>query len=118
MAGNAMGESPAMSRTFALALLLVLAVPSTAAAALKARGSVEQVHVTGAKRGAKLTLVARSGKRASQRAGKLGGAVFRNVKPGRYRVQLASACACSPTARPRRRRSSTDRRSPSPATAT
>ena len=44
------------------------------------------MHVTGAKRGAKLTLVARSGKRASQRAGKLGGAVFRNVKPGRYRV--------------------------------
>ena len=77
-----------MPRTLALALLLVLALPGTAAAALKARGSVEQVHVTGAKRGAKLTLIDRSGRtRDTQRAGKLGGAVFRNVKPGRYRVQ-------------------------------
>ena len=75
-----------MPRTLALALLLVLALPGTAAAALKARGSVEQVQVTGAKRGAKVTLVARGGKRVSQRAGTLGGAVFRNVKPGSYRV--------------------------------
>ena len=43
--------------------------------------------MTGAKRGAKLTLVDRAGRmRGSQRAGKLGGAVFRGVKPGVYRV--------------------------------
>src|ERR1700709_816724 len=70
-----------MPRTLALAFLLALAVPSTAAAALDASGSVEQVHVTGARPGAKLTLGHRS-----QRAGKLGGAVFRGVRPGVHRV--------------------------------
>jgi predicted acyl esterase len=74
-----------MSRTLALALLLALALPSTAAAALNARGSVEQVHVTGAKPGTKLTLSGR-GKVVTRRAGKLGGAIFRNVRPGTYRV--------------------------------
>ena len=43
---------------------------------------MEQVHVTGARPGAKLMV----GKR-SQRAGRLGAAVFRNVKPGVYRVR-------------------------------
>jgi len=80
-----------MPRTLALALLLAsaaLAAPSTAAAAVSARGSVEQVHVTGARPGSKLMLVDRRGLvRRSQRAGKLGAAVFRNVKPGRYRVR-------------------------------
>jgi predicted acyl esterase len=71
-----------MPRTFALALLLALVVPSTAAAALKAHGSVRQVYVTGAKKGAKITVAGRT-----QRAGKLGAAVFRNVKPGTYRVR-------------------------------
>jgi predicted acyl esterase len=72
-----------MPRTLALAILLVLmlAGPATAAAALQVSGSVEQVHVTGARPGAKLTLGHRS-----QRAGKLGGAVFRNVKPGVHQV--------------------------------
>ena len=40
-----------MPRTLALALLLAFAAPSTAAAALRVTGSVEQVHVTGARRG-------------------------------------------------------------------
>ena len=71
-----------MSRTLALAILLALTVPSTAAAALKAHGSVEQVYVTGAKPGAKVRLGHRT-----QRAGKLGAVVFRTVKPGTYRVQ-------------------------------
>ena len=80
-----------MSRTLAVALLLAtaaLASPSTAPAAFKARGSVEQVHVTGARPGTMLALADRRGLvRRSQRAGKLGAAVFRNVKPGRYRVR-------------------------------
>src|SRR5215207_6867320 len=71
-----------MPRTLALALLLLVAAPSTAAAALRVTGSVEQVHVTGARPGAKLMLGQRS-----QRAGKLGGAIFRNVKPGVHRVR-------------------------------
>ena len=70
-----------MPRTLALALLLAsaaLAAPSTAAAAVSARGSVEQVHVTGARPGSELMLVDRRGlARRSQRAGQLGGAVFR-----------------------------------------
>ena len=74
-----------MSRTLALALLLALALPSTAAAAVKARGSVEQVQVTGARKGAKLTLV-RGSKHISKRAGKLGGAVCRKLTPGTYRL--------------------------------
>jgi uncharacterized protein len=74
-----------MSRTLPLALLLALLVPSAATAAPKARGSVEQVYVTGAKPGAKLTLRGH-GRSVTKRAGRLGGAVFRGVKPGRYRV--------------------------------
>ena len=53
---------------------------------MKARGSVEQVYVTGAKRGAKLTLTRNGERVARKRAGRLGAAVFRNVKPGRYRL--------------------------------
>ena len=71
-----------MPRTLALAILLALAAPSTAAAALRVSGSVEQVHVTGARPGAKLMVG-----RRTQRAGKLGGAVFRGVRPGVYRVR-------------------------------
>ena len=84
--GQRYGRVPAMSRTLALALLLLLALPGTAAAALKARGSVEQVQVTGAKRGAKLMLTGK-GKTVTKRAGKLGGAVFRDLKPGSYRLR-------------------------------
>ncbi len=80
-----------MPRTLALALLLAaaaLASPSTAAAAFSARGSVEQVHVSGTHPGARIALVDRRGRtRASQRAGSLGGVVFRHVKPGLYRVR-------------------------------
>jgi predicted acyl esterase len=80
-----------MPRILALALLLAsaaLASPSSAAAAFSARGSVEQVHVSGARPGARLTLLDRRGRtRASRRAGSLGGAVFRHVKPGLYRVR-------------------------------
>ena len=75
-----------MSRTLPLALLLLaLLVPASASAAPTVRGSVEQVQVTGAQRGAELTLRGH-GKRVTKRAGRLGGAVFRGVKPGRYRV--------------------------------
>jgi hypothetical protein len=74
-----------MVRLTLLVLLAILAFPVGATGAVRARGSVEQVHVTGAKRGAALTLSGR-GRAVTKRAGRLGGAVFRGVKPGRYRV--------------------------------
>src|SRR4051812_30467790 len=77
-----MAEWRAMPRILSLAILLALLVPSTAAAAVKVRGSARQVQVTGAKPGAKVTVG-----RVTKRAGKLGGIVFRGVKPGSYRVR-------------------------------
>ena len=71
-----------MPRTFALAILLALLVPSTAAAALQGARQRRQVYVTGAKPGAKVTV---GGK--TKRAGRLGAIVFRGVKPGTYRVR-------------------------------
>jgi predicted acyl esterase len=86
-------------RRFPLLVVPVLAtmvalfagVPA-ANAALTARGSVEQVQVTGASPNAKLRLVARDGRTvATQRSGFLGGAVFRGVKPGPgYRVRAGA----------------------------
>ncbi|HEX5621821.1 MAG TPA: CocE/NonD family hydrolase, partial [Solirubrobacteraceae bacterium] len=77
-----------MRRTSAavLALAIVFIIPAAAEAKVKAHGSVEQVYVTGAKRGAKLTLKRNGHRVARQRAGRHGAAVFRNVRPGRYRL--------------------------------
>ncbi len=49
---------------------------------LTARGSVEQVQVTGATPGARVKLLRRGEAVDSKRAGELGGAVFRRVDPG------------------------------------
>jgi predicted acyl esterase len=59
------------------------------AAAFTARGSAEQVDVTGVAPGAQLLLINRAGRQvASQAADSLGGIVFRNVTPGSdYRVR-------------------------------
>jgi predicted acyl esterase len=66
----------------------LLAVPQPAGAAPTARGSVEQVHVTGAKPGAKVALLRHGRVAGAKRAGSLGGVVFRRVTPGRgYRVR-------------------------------
>jgi hypothetical protein len=75
----------------AAALLGGLAA-SAQAKGLTARGSVEQVQVTGARPGAQLALVDRRGRRvAVRRAGPLGGLVFRDVAPGRgYRVRATT----------------------------
>jgi uncharacterized protein len=76
---------------------VVLAVLAAGAAgaqsALTARGSVEQVEVTGAEPGARLKLIDRGGDVVdSQSAGPLGGAVFRKVDPsGGYRVSEGGA---------------------------
>ena len=62
---------------------------SAAAHHFTARGSAEQVYVTGAKPGTTLALFNAKGKRvATHRVNSLGGALFRGVKPGRgYRVK-------------------------------
>jgi len=57
-------------------------------AAVNAQGSVEQVYATGLTPGAQMTLVDGKGKKvAAKKVDKLGGLLFRDVKPGSgYRV--------------------------------
>ncbi len=79
----------------AAAVLLLFALPLTTASAsvaFTARGSVEQVQVTGANPGQQLKLVNRGGKVVStRRAGSLGGIVFRHVPSGGgYHVRQAN----------------------------
>jgi predicted acyl esterase len=78
--------------TVAAVVAFVLAGGAGAAEAFTARGSVEQVYVTGSKPGARLSLVNRGGRTvATKRANALGGLLFRGVRPGRgYRVRPAS----------------------------
>jgi hypothetical protein len=90
-----------------LAALLTLAVCAAGAqaqsghraASYTAHGSVEQVYVTGARAGAALRLVNRRGaKVSSQRADSLGGALFRDVAPGRgYRVLQSTRRGTAPS---------------------
>jgi uncharacterized protein len=82
-------------------MLLVLTAPADAA--FTARGSAEQVYVTGADPGTRLTLVDRRGRKvAAKRAGSLGGAVFRHVKPGRgYRLRGRRLTVLSSRSKPR-----------------
>src|SRR4051794_41769972 len=79
----------------AVAALMSIGAVGASAATLTARGSVEQVQVTGAQKGAKVTLVDRRGRTvATQKAGPLGGAVFRRVKPGKaYKIRTAAGKA-------------------------
>jgi hypothetical protein len=69
-------------------ILCALFGAGLAEARLTARGSAEQVQVTGVGHGAKVKLFNRAGHKVkSRRADSLGGVVFRGVKPGRgYRV--------------------------------
>ena len=78
-------------------MLLALAVPASAGAAVQARGSVNQVDVTGVRPGAKVTLT-RAGRRiATRRAGALGGALFRGVAAGGgYRVDRSRPLGVMP----------------------
>jgi uncharacterized protein len=72
----------------AAAVVLISVLATTAEAAVEARGSVKQVHVTGANPGARVVLLHRSNVVGTRPASELGGAVFRGVVPrGRYRVR-------------------------------
>src|SRR3954447_14796069 len=76
----------------ALAALMSICAATGAQAKITARGSVKQVQVTGARKGAHVTLTDHRGRRVqTQRAGALGGVVFRAVRPGKgYRVSGAT----------------------------
>jgi hypothetical protein len=71
-------------------LALVGAQSALAAPSFSANGSSEQVYVTGLASGQRMALVNSAGRTvATQRAGSLGGVLFRNVKPGSgYRVRV------------------------------
>src|SRR6266850_5467113 len=86
-----------MIRSVALALL-VLVLGASTAQALTAKGSAEQVYVTGLAAGARATLVDAAGKDVRTRtANPLGGMLFRNVKPGDgYRVRAADGTTSDP----------------------
>jgi hypothetical protein len=70
---------------------VLLLVPATAGAALKARGSTEQAYVLGAKRGERLQLENARGKVVRRgRADRFGSRIFRRVAPrAGYRVRRA-----------------------------
>jgi uncharacterized protein len=70
---------------FALTTGTAAATPS-----FSAHGSVQQVYVTGAPAGSRMSLLDSSGKTvATKRVDSLGGLLFRDVKPGSgYRVRL------------------------------
>ena len=74
-------------------LAAVCPSPSNAATAFVARGSAEQVYVTGLAPGEPMRLLASGGRLiATQRADSLGGLMFRNVTPGSgYRVRVRRA---------------------------
>jgi uncharacterized protein len=75
------------------AAIALIAAPDRASAAnaLAVHGSVEQVYVTGAQPGTKLTLLDRRGKRVARKpVGLLGGVLYRRVPAGKgYRVRAA-----------------------------
>jgi predicted acyl esterase len=78
--------------------LLFASTSAVAAPAFNARGSVEQVYVTNAAPGAKLTLVNSAGKAlGTKTVNSLGGTLFREVPAGSgYRVRPASGEASGP----------------------
>jgi uncharacterized protein len=75
--------------TTAVGVSLLLPAAAGAAPDFEARGSAKQVYVTGLKPNAKANLIGARGKKLrTRRANKLGGLLFRRVKPGRgYRVR-------------------------------
>jgi hypothetical protein len=72
--------------------LLLMSAPALAAPTFSARGSVEQVYVTGLAAGARMSLLNSAGKTvATRQASSLGGLLFRSVAPGSgYRVRPAA----------------------------
>jgi len=78
-----------------LVLGLIGATGASAAPSFSARGSAEQVYVTGVAPSAQMSLITPAGTTLyTQQADSLGGLLFRKVPPGTgYRVRLASGGA-------------------------
>jgi uncharacterized protein len=69
--------------TLVLAALLVAAAPAAAHAAFKARGSIDQAYVLGAKKGQRLQLLDSRGRVvAAGKADRFGSKIFRELSPG------------------------------------
>ena len=85
--------SRALVAACASLVLLALAATDARAAAPVAHGSAEQVYATGLKPGARTALLDSRGDVVDrQRAGELGGVVYREVKPGNgYRLKAGGA---------------------------
>jgi uncharacterized protein len=97
------GAKQLLGGLFAAALVALMVVPAAAGAAtFRAHESVQQVYVLGARPGQRLTLLDRRGRIVSvQRAGPLGGAVFRDVAPGPgYRVVPAATPTATASSAP------------------
>ena len=79
--------------TLVLVALLAAAAPAAAQAALKARGSIEQAYVLGAKKGQRLQLLdAAAGVVGAGKADRFGSKIFRELRPGGgYRRQARAA---------------------------
>ncbi len=76
----------------AVVMALLLVPSASGAVGLEVRGSVEQVQVTGANPGEQLELLLGNKLVGARTAGELGGAIFRDVKPGRgYRVRAGGS---------------------------
>ena len=77
--------------------MLMAATGAAAAPTFTARGSVEQVYVTGLAPAAKMSLLNSAGTTiATRQANSLGGLLFRNVPPGSgYRVRPSAGGAAS-----------------------
>ncbi|MGN6373560.1 MAG: CocE/NonD family hydrolase [Solirubrobacteraceae bacterium] len=78
--------------TYTLVAFSVCLAMAASASAFTARGSAEQVYVTGLGSNAQMSLLNSSGETLyTQNADSLGGLLFRNVTPGKgYRVRLTS----------------------------
>ena len=92
-AGSKLGRWARMSVIATLVTLAVglMAVASASASSFTARGSVEQVDVTGVAPNAQVSLLRNKATVATQNADSLGGVLFRTVKPGAgYKVSVPS----------------------------
>src|SRR4051812_15146637 len=83
----------ALAVVVAVVALAVTSGTAAAATSFSAHGSVEQVYATGVAAGTPMTLLDSAGRTvATKKASSLGGALFRDVKPGSgYRVRAGTA---------------------------
>ena len=97
--------------TAAVAAVFLVAAPA-AGAAVTARGSVGEAYVTGAAKGASVTLLDRRGKTVGAgKADRLGSKIFRDLAPGPgYRIKVGAQADAGVRRAQRRART---RRSPS-----